>query len=165
MTYQTCRGCAHGAGFCQAREDVKAHVRGIGVTSIKWKCRWRRPVYQPGDAVWANLFADTEPDDDGWGGDRSVFRDFPAVVIKVFGSKTLLFVEPGAFDEYEEYQFAPAKGGNGHVKIPLIRTRRRDAIRESICAGCQMITRLKGHEEFCRFAPRDERGFSGGSSW
>lgn len=165
MTYQTCRGCVHGDGFCQARENVKAHVKGLAITSIKWKCSWRRPIYHPGDAVWANLFADMEPHDDGWGGDRPVFRDFPAVVIKMVGSKVLLFVEPDAFDEYEEYQFEPKKGGNGYVKIPISRTRARDAGREPVCAGCTQLVRLKGHEDWCRYAPKGASAGNGASSW
>ncbi|WPE19937.1 hypothetical protein [Shinella zoogloeoides] len=155
MTYQTCRGCVHGAGFCQARENIKAKVKGLGITSIKWKCVWRRPVYLPGDAVWARLFIQYEEQGHPYGIEEPVFGDFPATVIKMLGSKVLLFVEPQAPDSSEEYVFEPNKGGNGHVKIPIGRTRLRDAGREPICPGCSWLTRLKGHEEYCRFTPKD----------
>jgi hypothetical protein len=155
MTYRTCTGCVFGTGYCHAREVVKAHVKGIGVTSLKWRCEYRRPVYQPGDAVWANLFTGWEDGGDSWGREEQAFAEFPGVVIRVKGSKAVVFIEPGASSECEQYDFEPLKNGNGYVKIPLIRTRKRDALREHVCDCCGQVVRLKGHhEEYrCNIAP------------
>lgn len=146
MTYQTCVGCVFGIGYCHAREAVKAHVKGIGVTSLKWRCKHRRPVYQPGDAVWVDLFVGWEDGGDSWGREEQAFAYFPGVVIRAKGSKAVVFIEPGVRSECEQYDFEPQKSGNGHVKIPLIRTKKRDAIREHICSCCERIVRLKGHD-------------------
>lgn len=156
MTYRTCNGCVHGTGFCQAREDVKARVKGIGVTSLKWKCKHRRPIYQPGDAVWVNLFVGYEERCENWGGEEAVFASFPGTVIRMAGSKAVIFVEPGVASDCEEYSFEPQNAGSGYVKITLTRTRRRDAIREHVCDCCGNIPRLRGHVDGYRCAPFKE---------
>lgn len=155
MTYRTCTGCVHGAGACQARDIIKAHVKGIGVTSLKWRCAHRQPVYRPGDAVWVNLFVGWEDGGDSWGREEQAFAEFPGVVIRVRGSKAVIFIEPGVQSRCEQYDFEPQKSGNGHVKIPLSRTRKRHAVREHVCPVCERIVRLKGHEpEYrCNVAP------------
>lgn len=157
MTYQTCVGCAFGTGACQAREKIKAHVKGIGVTSIKWRCKFRRPVYLPGEAIWVNLFVGMEDHGDSWGREEAAFADFPGTVIRLRGSKAVVFVSPGTMSDGEEYLFEPTKGGNGHVKIPISRTRRRDAIREHVCPACESIVRFSGHEDYCRHKPAEPR--------
>jgi hypothetical protein len=152
MTYRTCTGCVHSSGFCQAREDVKATVKGIGVTSLKWKCKWKRPVYQPGDAVFVETIG-YEPE-----GDEDVFiGSFPATVIQTKGSKLVCFIEPGVEDEIQGVPFEPKAHGNGHVKVPMIRVTKREGIRESVCEFCNRITRLVGHEDYCRDAPKEQR--------
>lgn len=157
MTYRSCVGCVHGSGFCHARELVKAHVKGIGVTSLKWRCNWRRPIYQPGDAVWANIFTGWEDQGDSWGREEANFVDFPGIVIRLKGSRAVIFIEPGADSYSGDYSFEPMKNGNGHVKIPIVRTRKRDAVREHICDSCERFVRLKGHEDWCRHASADQR--------
>lgn len=152
MTYQTCFGCVHGAGFCQERENVKALVKGVGVTSLKWRCKHRRPMYQPGEAVWANIFTGWEDRGDSWGREEQAFADFPGVVIRVKGSKAVVFIEPGVLSDCEEYNFEPHNSGSGYVKIPLIRTKKRDAVREHVCPCCQEVVRLKGHNPEYRCA-------------
>lgn len=148
MNYGTCIGCVHDSGYCHARELVKAKVKGVGVTSIKWKCAHRRPVYQSGDAVWATTFIGYSVDNDGWGRETKEFASFPATVISLHGSKAFMFIEPGATSEGGDYNFEPHS--NGYVKIPISRTRRREAIREHVCPSCERVARLHGHEEYCR---------------
>lgn len=155
MTYQTCIGCVHGTGYCHEREATKAKVKGLGVTSLKWKCKFRRPVYEPGEAVWVSLFVGMYEGD--WGIETPDYADFPGVVIRLKGSKAIIFVEPACMCRYGEYAFAPRNDGNGHVKVSLIHVKRREAVREHVCKGCERIVRLAGHEDYCRYMPREER--------
>jgi hypothetical protein len=157
MGYPTCFGCVHGTGACQERERVKGHVKGIAVTSLKWKCKYRRPIYQSGAAVWVNLFIGMEDQGHSWGREEQLFAEFPGVVIRLKGSKAVIFVEPGCQSDCENYDFEPQKNGNGYVKVSLTRARRRDAIREYVCIGCERIVRLNGHEDYCRYQPVEER--------
>lgn len=159
MTYSTCRGCVHGTGYCAAREAMKAQVKGLAVTSIKWKCKHRRPVYQPGEAIWAETYSGHDEYDGGYS-ESAVIREYPAVVIRQKGSSVVAFIEPGTINREdwpeEGYPFEPKKG-NGHIKIPIARTKRRDAVREHVCCYCERIVRLKGHEDYCRDAPLEHR--------
>lgn len=152
MTYRTCTGCVHGSGFCQAREDVKTQVKGIGVTSLKWKCRYRRPAFQAGDAVFVETIG-CQPE-----GDEDVYiGSYPATVIESKGSKLICFIEPGVEDDDNGIPFEPKSNGNGHVKVPMVRVKKRDAVREYVCSYCKRITRLAGHEDYCRDAPKEQR--------
>lgn len=155
MTYQTCVGCVHGTGFCQAREDVKAQVKGLGVTSLKWKCKSRNPIYVPGDAVWVNLFVGMEDHGDSWYDEVPTFAEFPGTIIEVKGSKAIAFIDPDAKDRSEEYDFVPT--GNGHVKVTTTRMRSRDAAREDVCSCCKFIVRLAGHQDYCRNQAPEQR--------
>lgn len=156
MAYRTCFGCVHGSGSCQVRDQVKAQVAGLGVTSLKWKCKWKRLAFNPGDAVFVETIG-FEPE-----GDEDVYvGEYPATVIQAKGSKLICFIEPGVTDAHHEIPFEPKAHGNGHVKVPLSRVTKREGIRENVCGYCNRITRLVGHEDYCREAakpwyPRDE---------
>lgn len=153
MVYRTCFGCIHGSGSCQIRDEVKAKVAGLGVTSLKWKCKWKRLAFQPGDAVFVETIG-YEPD---YTADEDAYiSKWPATVIQSKGSKLICFIEPGTLDD-GEVPFEPKSHGNGHVKVPLSRVTRRDAVREHVCDYCKRIVRLVGHEAYCRDAPTEQR--------
>lgn len=150
MTYRTCFGCVHGSGSCQERDRVKAQVAGLGVTSLKWKCKWKRLAFNPGDAVFVETIGyEPEHDEDVYIG------RYPAVMIESKGSKLICFIEPGVVDDGGDRPFEPKNHGNGHVKVPLSRVSHRESIREHVCDFCKRIVRLAGHEDYCRNAPAD----------
>jgi len=151
MVYRTCFGCVHGTGACQVRDDVKRQISGLGVTSLKWKCKWKRLAFRPGDAVYVETIG-YQPE-----GDEDVYiSSWRATVIQSKGSQLICFIEPGTLDD-GEVPFEPKAHGNGHVKIPLSRVTRRDAVREHVCASCSRIVRLAGHEDYCCDAPPKPR--------
>ncbi|WP_378952247.1 hypothetical protein [Mesorhizobium sp. ANAO-SY3R2] len=155
MTYRTCVGCVHGTGYCHERERVREQVAGLGVTSLKWRCGWKRPQFRPGDPVWATTLFDiaaaSDYDDEG-----PVQQEYPATVIQNFGSKLLVFIKPGVFEyglEDGDYPFSPKNSGTGFCKITLQRIRKRDGVRENVCHYCRQITRLQGHDDYCPSVP------------
>jgi hypothetical protein len=151
MTYRTCFGCVYGSGTCQVRDAVKTQVADLGVTSIKWKCKWKRLAFNPGDAVYVETIG-YEPE-----GDEDVYiSKWPATVIQAKGSRLICFIEPGALND-GEVPFEPKAHGNGHCKVPMSRVSHRDAIREHVCDYCKRIVRLAGHEDYCRDAPQEQR--------
>lgn len=153
MTYRTCTGCTHGHGFCAEREKVREQVAGLGVSSIKWKCAWRRPAFRPGDLVWATTVSEWQTSgDDG----EPVINDYAATAIQNFGSKLLVFIKPGSFEldlEDGDYAFTPRNGGAGFCKVTLTRIRRREGVRENVCHYCRQITGSQGHAEYCPSVP------------
>lgn len=152
MTYRTCVGCVHGTGYCHERERVRQKTAGLGITSLKWRCAWKRPTFRPGDLVWATTLCDWGSGEEG----DSVSSDYPATVIQNFGSKLLVFIQPGVFEsgiDDGDYPFEPKNGGAGFCKITLQRIRKREGIRENVCHYCRQITRLQGHGEYCPSVP------------
>lgn len=139
MILRTCHGCAKEKVPCIDREAFKDALRGLGVTSVKWKCKSRVSAYEPGDPVWAR----TQAFYAGHGEDGCV-DDFPATVIRVMGTKAVVFIAPGSLGAGGEYQFEA--NNNGFCKIPLSRLKKRDGMRESVCRYCQM-PESQGHAE------------------
>jgi hypothetical protein len=64
--YATCRNCGVDRHTCERRAQVRAGVKGLGLTSIKFRCDMRRPLYHPGQRVevtWKYYPADWEYDE------------------------------------------------------------------------------------------------------
>lgn len=140
--YRTCVGCLSDKSPCVARDDLRERLKGIGVTSIKWKCKDREPRFVVGDPIWA-LTVEGQGSDHQEGGEP--YRDyFPGTVIRDCGSKLLVYIAPGSPGrDGEEYSFAPS--GNGFCKITLSRISKRDGERETICKACELPA-SKGHQ-------------------
>jgi hypothetical protein len=49
--YLTCRNCGVDRNSCQRRAQIRAAVKGLGLTAIKFRCGDRRPMYRPGQRV------------------------------------------------------------------------------------------------------------------
>lgn len=143
------------------RDQVKAQVSGLGVTSLKWKCKWKRLRFRPGDHVEVSTFieGDYQPE---YGDEVTLYAWFPAIVIQNKGSKLICFIEPGAKSTCEDYEFTPKKDGSGHVEITMQRVRAVEGVRESVCYYCRKITRLQGHEDYC---PSVRKEWQPASAW
>ena len=50
-SYLTCRNCAVDRSTCERRAHVRAGIRGLGLTSIRFRCDARVPLYRPGQRV------------------------------------------------------------------------------------------------------------------
>lgn len=50
-SYLTCRNCAVERGTCVRRAQVRAGIKGLGLTSVKFRCDDRQPLYRPGQRV------------------------------------------------------------------------------------------------------------------
>ncbi len=51
--WRTCVGCHLQGKPCETRNDMRKPLKGLGVTSTKWKCHEREPRYRVGGPVWA----------------------------------------------------------------------------------------------------------------
>lgn len=153
--YRSCTGCIKQGQPCDTRDVLRKRLKGLGITSVKWKCGDRVARIQPGDAVWVETVADpNEVDDDG-----QPFRGkFPGVAIQERGAGMLVFIEDGAQDLYEEHDVRFVARNNGFCKIPLSRITLREAPREEICASCSWPA-SKGHQAgyLCHHAEQEIR--------
>jgi hypothetical protein len=144
--YQTCRGCADEKRDCPVRTRVRDQLRGIGVTSIKWRCKDRIDIYPVGAPVWAttvpdthNTEFDTEFDEDH----QNCFKaDFPGIVVGMKGSKALVYIANETLSA-DKHAFI----GGPFCKIPLSRIKMREGVEpESVCKHCQRPSSA-GHTE------------------
>ena len=129
--YATCTGCIS-QGKCQHLDVVRKRLAGLGVTSVKWRCKYRVDRFQRGAPVWVITQADmNNPTYDEY--DRGPDRNtFPGIFIKAMGTKALVFIHPGAQSKYEREAFV----GGPICKIPLSRIYARDAEPEEVCRHC-----------------------------
>lgn len=145
MAYRTCQGCTHEKHPCAARDALRAKLKGIGVTSIKWKCADRVSRFNVGDAVWAMTVAGHS---EGYYDQGEPLRDeFPATLIRLIGSKALVFIVPGVEGKGHCGDGIPFETrGRGFCKIPLSRLTARDGKAEAICKDCEQPESM-GHQE------------------
>lgn len=132
MIYRTCQGCLFEHEVCAAKEAVRKKLAGIGVTSLKWRCKVRRHRFEIGDPVWA-LTVESKSEYDDYG---ELYRDhFPAHVIRHCGSKALVFIQPGAKGRSgDDGEF---QSETGFCKLPISRLSKREGQRENVCKGCE----------------------------
>jgi hypothetical protein len=139
MTYfHTCIGCKKRSG-CNHLKDIKDHIGGFGITSVKHRCPHRESLFLAGDPV----IAETRVDYDFEDGDPPIAK-FKGWFIAQSGTKGIVFIQPGETDLEQDMEFTQRSGGKGYVKILLTRieadeTRERMDIIE--CGECgQRVT-------------------------
>ena len=49
--FYPCKNCAFEKVACEKRDAMRASLKGLGVTSVKFKCALRRPLFEPGQRV------------------------------------------------------------------------------------------------------------------
>lgn len=140
--YRACVGCTLQGQPCGARETMRARIKGLSVTSVKWRCTSRESRFVVGELVWAHTVDGGQVSGEEG---EPIFADFPAVVIKMLaGAKALVFIDPGVECSDGETQFSTS--GIGFCKIPLSRLKTRDGTRVEVCPACDLPS-FKGHLE------------------
>lgn len=130
--FRSCTGCMHQKQPCATRDALRDGLRGLSITSVKWRCADRNPRFVQGDPVWVTTVATYNATEEEGGPCRT---EFPGVMITPMGTKGLVCIAPGTEDIDGEYTFDAARG-NGFCKIPLSRLRPRDGERDPVCPEC-----------------------------
>ena len=71
--YHKCRNCAVDTSTCQRRQAIRSAIKGLGLTSIKFQCLDRKPLFRVGQRIefdWAHYdesardyYGEVVPDD------------------------------------------------------------------------------------------------------
>lgn len=76
--YGTCRHCALERAPCARRESVAASIKGLGLTSVKFRCSLKTPLFRDGQRVAVTW--PVKPDDWAWDEGFSL-ETWPATVV------------------------------------------------------------------------------------
>lgn len=145
--YSTCKGCALEGQPCNARESISQAIRGLHITSIKWRCKDRKDAFEKGEPVFVSIldYEDGEP-----------YRtDCIATCIGMRGRKVHAYVSK-AEQEESGIQFR----ANGFVTVSRDHVRKRGGEFEPVCQ-CGRPYRIDGHEEHCEHHPDFSKQFEG----
>lgn len=153
MTYfRTCIGCKSRED-CPTKDALKASIKGLGLTSIKHRCKNRVEMFQKGDPVVVRTYSGySEPSDSGYGND-AVHDDYPGYFIRQNAAKALVIVKPGTHghDYGESFPFLP-KNASGYLSIPLSRIRANpegERVSMDECQRCGEIVAIQGSNARC----------------
>lgn len=91
--YRTCHNCGIDRATCPRLSAIKTQVAGLNLTSVKFKCADRLPLYAPGDRVNVTWTVGTE------GYEEANDEMWPATVIGEKGSQFIICVDNVDSDE------------------------------------------------------------------
>ena len=157
MNYGTCKGCTFEKTDCAERRKIGAKVRGLGITTMRWKCAWRRPAFSVGQPVVVPILERSEyPGED-------YIHQFDGYVIGMKGRRVQAYIpKDNRFVETPgDFEF---KSG-GFVGLSMDHVEVRDGVAEPVCNECHKTHRLDGHEDYCRHATAEQRKRHFGGDW
>lgn len=91
--YRTCKNCRFEKSGCQKREEMRTAIKGLGITSIKFRCPDRRAIFDEGQRVkltW-RVFASGDDYDE-----ETIHEFLATVMFEVAGGlRYIVRVDPG----------------------------------------------------------------------
>ncbi len=147
--YRTCNGCAFEGHPCKTREAMSNAIRGLHITSIKWRCKDRRDAYEQGEPVFVSIIERYE-------GEDPYITDVIATCIGMRGRKVHRPTSQKPSRKNQEYSFARMDSSLFRV----IMFGKRGGEFEPICQ-CGRPYRIDGHEEHCEHHPDFSKQFEG----
>jgi hypothetical protein len=137
-SYSTCINCATDKVACGRRNEVRAAIKGTGITSVKFRCADRKSMFHAGQrvAVTWTVGGDGYELDETW----------PATVIRESGNRFVLSV-----DDVDSDEGTPARGYIRNeqlfVKVSPHRLQKLDEPDRKICEFCQLTP---GFGDICK---------------
>lgn len=152
MYVKPCRNCPHREG-CEIKAAKLASLRGLGLTSVNFKCAKRLSELQPGQRIEFRM-------GDGYdrNGDWNDYT-FQAIVMRPIGTKLLVWLVSRDDDVYED---APGPhpqaytdllvSGKNPIKVSPGRVKPVEG-RVAVCPDCSQPEGTKPAEERSELAP------------
>lgn len=132
--YRTCYGCCLRGKPCDRRDTVAKAIKGLAVSSLKFQCFSRTPVYAVGTPVWLKTVYDMDGDSD----ENGIPVDYyPGHVVQDLGSRALVFVKPGSLGR-DDGDLAFVSKNNGFCRVSLKKLSRREGPVEAVCPDCTL---------------------------
>lgn len=150
----TCRNCAVDRTTCPRRAQVRAGIKGLGLTAIKFRCEQRRPLYHEGQRVSVTWLY--YPPDCEW--EREAFLEtWPATVIGESNKGFLIVV-----DDVDSDGGLPArayvKNDTLYCNVTSSKLKPLAEPDRAVCAYCRNAENADGEVPGCFDRDRDQSG-------
>ena len=154
--YQPCQGCAFKPTDCEKKTEIRSAIKGLGITSLKFNCTERKPIYNPGDRVslmW-RVFEYGDPDPYGEQEVGEALAYFYATVMgEQSGTRYIVRVDDGpcysideGWDPVEASKLF-TRSSKLVVKVKTSDIAHTDEPQKEICTSCSAYA---GERERCQ---------------
>lgn len=133
--YRPCFNCAFAKLPCARREAVAAGIKGLGLTSLKFRCSERRPAFAVGQRVEVGWMV-SEPD--GECGLETTREHWPATVVAERGNKFQILVDDVDSD-YGTSARGYIKNETLYAKVSASKLRPLAEPPREVCGTCQGV--------------------------
>lgn len=134
--YRTCHNCRTDRNECANLARIKQAVAGLHVTSIKFNCPDRAPLYRTGDRVVVSWLVSSSVDD--YYQNEYSQEIWPATVIKEIGPKFLILV-----DDVDSDEGTPARSyimsDTLYCKVSSGKLKPLDEPKRAVCGLCGIV--------------------------
>lgn len=133
--YRTCHNCAVDRDECATRDIIKRSIAGLHITSVKFECENRNPLFRPGQRVsvtWPVNAAEGEYYEDYYE------ETWPATVIKEVGARFLICVDDVESD-YETPARSYIKSDSLYCKVSAGKLKPLEEPKRSVCGLCGVV--------------------------
>lgn len=154
--YRPCTNCVREKAPCPRRERIAAGIKGLGLTSVKFRCPEREPVFAVGQRVTVGwLVPPYHPDECSF--EDYMEERWPATVVAEQGSKFLICV-----DDVDSDEGTPArsyiKSETLYCKVTVGKLAPLDEPRRCVCGVCGTVRGLDGSVAGCWGYDREAGG-------
>lgn len=132
-TFRPCHNCVRERQPCGRREAVRAAIKGVGITSVKFRCDERQPIFAVGQRVSVSWIVSDEGDfryatEESW----------PATVVAERRPKFQIVV-----DDVDSDHETPARGyinnESLYAKVTAAKLKPLDEPARDVCRTCQAL--------------------------
>lgn len=152
--FRTCTNCVLQYDQCAQRTALKAALAGLSVTSVKFRCSNRKPLFYPGQRVSTTWVVSI---DEEWLREANE-EAWPATVIKAAGPRFVLKVDDVLSDHgtlASEY----FKSKSLYIKASVRRMRLLNEPARKVCVDCGRVGEGEAGRDGCyTYAQHRPRG-------
>lgn len=153
--YRPCTNCVREKAPCPRRERIATGIKGLGLTSVKFRCAEREPIFTIGQRVTVTWLVRAESD--CWYDDGAMWESWPATVIAERGSKFQIVV-----DDVDSDEGTPArnyiKSETLYCNVTAGKLNPLDEPPRSVCGACGTVRGLDGTVAGCWGYDREAGG-------
>lgn len=153
--YHSCKGCSFSPVECDEREKIRSAIKGLHITSLKFKCANRLPFFLPGDRVSLKWRIFEEGDYDSYGEaavDETTAYFYATVLSEFSGTRYIVRIDSGPCYSIEgNWDRVDAESVFTRASKLIVKAKTRDMSHtdQPRIAVCQICGALQGEKTRC----------------